>query len=131
MHKPLYIMSEPHLSGHRVILGFDNLSDAQDAHAAIATSTSGMKAEGRNKPNSENPNPHEADRRIALEAFVESVATVRLDDIDLEYAITNLAFGRGALDKKTKRDAITAIKTLRDIINAAKARALLTTKTGE
>ena len=36
--------------------------------SGVATSTSGMKAEGRNKPNSENPNPHEAERRIALEA---------------------------------------------------------------
>lgn len=31
-----YLMSEPHLSGHRVVLGFDTLDDAQAAHVGIA-----------------------------------------------------------------------------------------------
>lgn len=31
-----YLMSEPHLSGHRVILGFDTLDDAQAVHVGIA-----------------------------------------------------------------------------------------------
>lgn len=55
-------------------------------------------------------------------SFVQSVADVKLEDIDLEYAVANLLHGRGALDKKTKTDAVIAIKTLRDILRAAKAR---------
>ena len=31
-----YVASEPHLSGYRVILGFDTLNAAQDAHEALA-----------------------------------------------------------------------------------------------
>lgn len=34
--KPAYVISEPHLSGWRVIIGYQALSDAQDAQAAIA-----------------------------------------------------------------------------------------------
>jgi hypothetical protein len=34
--KPAYILSEPHLSGHRVILGYEALTDAQNAHAMLA-----------------------------------------------------------------------------------------------
>ena len=31
-----YVMSEPHLSGHRVIIGFETLEDAQNALQAVA-----------------------------------------------------------------------------------------------
>lgn len=31
-----YLMSEPHLSGHRVILGFDTLDGATAAHVALS-----------------------------------------------------------------------------------------------
>jgi hypothetical protein len=31
-----YVLSEPHLSGYRVVLGFEKLIDAQNAHDAIA-----------------------------------------------------------------------------------------------
>lgn len=34
--KPAYVLSGPHLSGHRVILGYETLTDAQNAHAALA-----------------------------------------------------------------------------------------------
>lgn len=33
--KPVYVMSEPHLSGYRVIIGYETLSEAQDAQAAL------------------------------------------------------------------------------------------------
>ena len=32
--KPVYVMSEPHLSGYRVILGYNTLEDASQAHDA-------------------------------------------------------------------------------------------------
>ena len=32
-----YVMSEPHLSGFRVILGYDTLAEAQDAQAALSS----------------------------------------------------------------------------------------------
>jgi len=34
--KRCYTMSEPHLSGYRVVIGFERLEDAQDAHEYIA-----------------------------------------------------------------------------------------------
>ncbi len=33
--QPSYVMSEPHLSGYRVIIGYETLSDAQAAQAAL------------------------------------------------------------------------------------------------
>lgn len=35
--KPVYVMAEPHLSGYRVIIGYEALSDAQAAQAALLT----------------------------------------------------------------------------------------------
>lgn len=40
--RPAYILSEPHLSGYRVILGYETLADAQAAHQVLATSTRGI-----------------------------------------------------------------------------------------
>ena len=34
--KIAYVMSEPHLSGHRVVIGFDDGDDAYAAHKAVA-----------------------------------------------------------------------------------------------
>ena len=34
--KPAYVMSEPHLSGYRVIIGYETLVDAQEAQAALS-----------------------------------------------------------------------------------------------
>lgn len=34
--KRCYTMSEPHLSGYRVVIGFERMEDAQDAHEYIA-----------------------------------------------------------------------------------------------
>lgn len=34
--KPAYVVSEPHLSGYRVIIGYETLSDAQAAQAALS-----------------------------------------------------------------------------------------------
>lgn len=36
--KPCYVMSEPHLSGYRVVLGYETLTEAQDAQSALAAS---------------------------------------------------------------------------------------------
>lgn len=36
---PAYVMSEPHLSGHRVVLGYEDLKDAQQAHEYLASRT--------------------------------------------------------------------------------------------
>ncbi len=36
---PAYITSGPHLSGYRVTLGYETLTDAQDAHEALARAT--------------------------------------------------------------------------------------------
>ncbi len=33
--QPAYVMSKPHLSGYRVIIGYETLSEAQDAQAAL------------------------------------------------------------------------------------------------
>lgn len=33
--KSVYVMSEPHLSGYRVIIGYETLTDAQEAQAAL------------------------------------------------------------------------------------------------
>lgn len=41
-----YLMSEPHLSGHRVILGFDTLDDAQAVHVGIADAILRARAAG-------------------------------------------------------------------------------------
>jgi hypothetical protein len=64
------------------------------------------------------------DRAGELEAFLTSVANVPLEDADLEYLVTNILFGRGQIAKKTRTDAVIAIKTLRDILSAAKRRLL-------
>lgn len=40
---PEYILSEPHLSGHRVVLGYSSLKDAQDAHQALASPVSPLQ----------------------------------------------------------------------------------------
>lgn len=34
--KPAYVMSEPHLSGWRVVLGYETLADAQAAQSAVS-----------------------------------------------------------------------------------------------
>ena len=34
--QPAYVMSEPHLSGYRVILGYETMTEAQDASVAAA-----------------------------------------------------------------------------------------------
>jgi hypothetical protein len=34
--KGAFLMSEPNLSGHRVIIGFNTMQDAADAHDALA-----------------------------------------------------------------------------------------------
>lgn len=33
--QPAYVMSEPHLSGYRVIIGYETLTDVQNAQAAL------------------------------------------------------------------------------------------------
>lgn len=63
--------------------------------------------------------------------FAQSVADVEIEDIDLEYAVVNLLHGRGAIDKKTKTDAVVAVKTLRAIIKAAKALRPQTAESGK
>lgn len=35
LSKRAYAMSGPHLSGYQLVIGFECLSDAQDAHAAV------------------------------------------------------------------------------------------------
>lgn len=56
------------------------------------------------------------------ESLVQDIAATRLEDIDLEYTGTNLQYGRGALDKKTKTEAIIAVRTLRAILQSARYR---------
>ena len=67
----------------------------------------------------------------AERSFAQSVADVEIEDIDLEYAVVNLLYGRGAIDKKTKTDAVVAVKTLRSIIKAAKALRPQTAESGK
>lgn len=56
-------------------------------------------------------------------AFRDSVAAIPLDLLDLDCAASNVLYGRGALDRETRRLAVTAIKTLRDVIKAARSAA--------
>lgn len=51
MLKPAYIMSESHLGGYRVILGFNTLAEAQEAHAALSSQTPAEGDESRDEPN--------------------------------------------------------------------------------
>lgn len=39
---PRYVLSGPHLSGYRVVLGYETLADAQDAQAALALPMDGV-----------------------------------------------------------------------------------------
>lgn len=39
---PRYVLSGPHLSGYRVVLGYETLADAQDAQAALALPMGGV-----------------------------------------------------------------------------------------
>ena len=48
--KIAYVMSEPHLSGHRVVIGFDDGDDAYAAHKAVAEAA---KAAARPAPHSD------------------------------------------------------------------------------
>lgn len=42
MSRHCYVTSESHLSGARVMIGFERLSDAQDAHEAVAKIVRGL-----------------------------------------------------------------------------------------
>ncbi|GEM_PF-6100828 len=71
--KPDYIISEPYMSYHRVLLGFDTMEKATAAHEAIAASTCGTDGEA----GSLLPIPPTTQERIAqLEALVSEFAAV-------------------------------------------------------
>lgn len=53
--------------------------------------------------------------------FAQSVADVPIERESLNYTITNLRFGRGALAKETKAEAVLAAGTLRDILSTARS----------
>lgn|GEM_PF-5363365 len=44
--KPDYVMSEPHLSGYRVILGYETLTETQDAQAMLAAAPASPSVAG-------------------------------------------------------------------------------------
>lgn len=54
--------------------------------------------------------------------FAQSIADVPIEREALNYTITKLRFGRGALAKETKTEAVVAVGTLRDILTAARRR---------
>lgn len=55
--KPAYVLSEPHLSGHRVVLGYELLTDAQDAHQYLAAlGASASPITGRYEPKANETN---------------------------------------------------------------------------
>lgn len=54
-----------------------------------------------------------------LRAFVEDLAAVPFDQIDLDYLWRDVVYARGSLPKETRRQAGSAIRTLRDILAAA------------
>ncbi len=45
--KRCYLMSESHLSGHRLVVGFETLEDAQAAHSFVAHLTKTPNAGGQ------------------------------------------------------------------------------------
>ena len=53
--------------------------------------------------------------------FKSDVADTKLLLIDLDYLATNVLYGRGAMAKEVKRDAVIAIKTLRHILASARS----------
>ena len=60
---------------------------------------------------------------------IESIAKIPLTTIDLNYTAVNTLHARGSLPKKVRGDAVIAIRTLRDVLEASKAR--LATRKGE
>lgn len=45
---PSYVMSEPHLSGHRVVLGYETMADAMSAHTALVKRTTPVEGDEAN-----------------------------------------------------------------------------------
>ena len=53
-------------------------------------------------------------------SFLRRVSEVPQTELDLEYLAVNVLFGRGALSKAVRRDAVVAVKTLRAILKDAR-----------
>lgn len=48
------------------------------------------------------------------------IAAANVSSSDLDYLKTNVLYARGSLDRETRRQAVVAIKTLRDVLEAAR-----------
>lgn len=55
------------------------------------------------------------------DCFRRLVAAVELEDSDLDYAAVKIRYGRGTLDRETRKVANDAIRTLRAILREARA----------
>lgn len=87
--KPAYIMSQPHLSGFRVIIGYETLADAQAAHSVLAAA----------------PPPPVGDHKALIEAMgpfadfgeflsQETEGAHDLDQIELRFEESDVLLGR-------------------------------------
>ena len=62
--------------------------------------------------------------------FLDRVAAIPQHDIDLEYLAANILYGRGAIPKATKQEAVVAIRTLRAVVRDARRLAAITETKG-
>lgn len=65
-------------------------------------------------------NPDAAQPTQSAEEFRRVVASVSTSPEDLSLIVTNILYGRGALPKEVKREAVIAIKTYRTVLEVAR-----------